>query len=47
MAALLKFNSDASKVTSKGMGLNKAFMGRTAQFTVDTSHAGNFNMFMR
>lgn len=38
-----KFNSDASKVTSKGLGLTKAFMNRTAQFTVDTSQAGQFH----
>lgn len=37
---LPKFNSDASKVTSKGLGLNKAFTGRTAQFQVDTAQAG-------
>lgn len=38
--ALPKFNSDGSKVTSKGIGLNKAFVNKKAQFTVDTSSAG-------
>jgi len=38
---LPKFSSDASKITSKGLGLNKAFTGRAAQFSVDTTHAGN------
>ena len=35
-----KFNSDAAKVTSKGMGLKKAFVGRQNQFTVDAGKAG-------
>ncbi|XP_043237014.1 filamin-A-like isoform X4 [Amphibalanus amphitrite] len=35
-----KFNSDATKVTSKGMGLKKAFVGRQNQFTVDAGKAG-------
>lgn len=40
---LPKYNSDATKVTSKGLGLNKAFTGRTAQFQVDTAQAGRWN----
>ena len=35
-----KFNSDGSKVTSKGHGLTKAFVNKKAQFTVDSSTAG-------
>ena len=35
-----QFDSDASKVTTKGMGLKKAFAGRAATFTVDTRNAG-------
>ncbi|XP_076762357.1 filamin-A-like isoform X2 [Xylocopa sonorina] len=35
------FKSDASKVTSKGMGLKKAYMGKQNQFTVNASDAGN------
>ena len=38
--AMPKFNSDGSKCTSKGPGLTKAFVNKKAQFTVDTSHAG-------
>lgn len=38
--AVPKFNSDASKVTAKGLGLNKAFINKTAQFSVDTAEAG-------
>lgn len=38
--AVPKFNSDASKVTAKGLGLNKAFINKKAQFTVDTAQAG-------
>lgn len=41
--ALPKFNSDGTKVTSKGLGLNKAFVNKKAQFTVDTSSAGKSN----
>jgi len=37
--------SDASKVTSKGMGLQKAFVNKETHFTVDTSKAGQ-NMLM-
>lgn len=35
-----RFNSDGSKVTSKGPGLNKAFVNKKASFTVDSSSAG-------
>ena len=35
-----KFVGDASKVVAKGNGLQKAFMGRPATFTVDTKGAG-------
>ncbi|XP_035726882.1 filamin-A-like isoform X4 [Vespa mandarinia] len=35
------FKSDASKVTSKGMGLKKAYLGKQNQFTVHASDAGN------
>ncbi|XP_076390473.1 filamin A protein cher isoform X4 [Megachile rotundata] len=34
------FKSDASKVTSKGMGLKKAYLGKQNQFTVNCSDAG-------
>lgn len=35
------FKSDASKVTSKGMGLKKAYMGKQNQFTLGAADAGN------
>nr|XP_034194132.1 filamin-A isoform X4 [Osmia lignaria] len=35
------FKSDASKITSKGMGLKKAYLGKQNQFTVHASDAGN------
>ncbi|KAL5283098.1 cher family protein [Megaselia abdita] len=35
------FKSDASKVTSKGMGLKKAYMGKQNQFTLSAADAGN------
>ncbi|XP_059218762.1 filamin-A isoform X4 [Stomoxys calcitrans] len=35
------FKSDASQVTSKGMGLKKAFMGKTNTFTICATEAGN------
>ncbi|XP_075148241.1 filamin A protein cher isoform X7 [Haematobia irritans] len=35
------FKSDASAVTSKGMGLKKAFMGKTNTFTISATDAGN------
>lgn len=34
------FKSDASLVTSKGMGLKKAFMGKTNTFTISATEAG-------
>lgn len=40
--ALPVFNADPSKVTSKGMGLKKAFLGKQNQFTVNASEAGNY-----
>ncbi|XP_077979659.1 filamin-A-like [Glandiceps talaboti] len=39
-AAMPSFISDASKVTSTGMGLKKAFINKKAQFTVHASDAG-------
>lgn len=35
------FKSDASKVTSKGMGLKKAYLGKQNVFTVNASDAGD------
>ncbi|XP_031833925.1 filamin A protein cher isoform X5 [Nomia melanderi] len=35
------FKSDASKVTSKGMGLKKAYLGKQNQFVVNAGDAGN------
>ncbi|XP_025922863.1 filamin-B-like, partial [Apteryx rowi] len=40
-----KFSSDAAKVVTKGLGLNKAFVGQKNSFTVDCSKAGN-NMLL-
>lgn len=34
------FKSDASKVTTKGMGLKKAFLGKQNQFTLSATDAG-------
>lgn len=39
---LPNFKSDATKVTSKGMGLKKAFLGKQNQFTINASEAGKF-----
>ncbi|XP_043936269.1 filamin-A isoform X2 [Protopterus annectens] len=44
-AALPRYASDASKVTAKGHGLNKAFVGQKNSFSVDCSKAGN-NMLL-
>nr|XP_054595919.1 filamin-C isoform X3 [Nothobranchius furzeri] len=44
-ASFPKFSSDASKVTSCGAGLSKAFIGQRNTFTVDCSKAGT-NMLM-
>lgn len=38
--ALPSFKSDASKVSSKGMGLKKAYLGKQNQFTVSAQDAG-------
>ncbi|CAB3375901.1 Hypothetical predicted protein [Cloeon dipterum] len=38
---LPNFKSDASKVTSKGMGLKKAYLQKQNQFTVSATDAGN------
>ncbi|KAG6438839.1 hypothetical protein O3G_MSEX000265, partial [Manduca sexta] len=38
---LPQFKSDASKVTSKGMGLKKAYLNKHNQFTVHAGDAGN------
>ncbi|XP_022834685.1 filamin-A isoform X2 [Spodoptera litura] len=38
---LPNFKSDASKVTSKGMGLKKAYLNKHNQFTVHAGDAGN------
>ena len=40
MVALPKFDSDASKVQSKGMGLKKAYLARQNQFQIDAGRAG-------
>jgi filamin len=34
------FKSDASKITSKGMGLKKAYIGKQNQFTLCAANAG-------
>lgn len=39
------FKSDASKVTSKGMGLKKAYLGKQNVFTVNASDAGDSLIF--
>lgn len=41
-AVLPHFKSNASKVTSKGMGLKKAYLGKQNLFTVSASDAGKF-----
>ncbi|KAK5639704.1 hypothetical protein RI129_012196 [Pyrocoelia pectoralis] len=40
------FKSDASKVTSKGMGLKKAYIGKQNQFTVSANTAGTNILFV-
>ncbi|XP_076669365.1 filamin-A-like isoform X2 [Andrena cerasifolii] len=40
------FKSDASKVTSKGMGMKKAYLGKQNQFTVHANDAGNNILFV-
>ena len=37
-----KFQSDASKVVLRGMGLKKAYLNKQNQFTVQANNAGNF-----
>lgn len=37
------FKSDATKITSKGMGLKKAYIGKQNQFTLSASTAGEYN----
>uniref|UniRef100_A0A4W2BKM4 Filamin B n=2 Tax=Bos TaxID=9903 RepID=A0A4W2BKM4_BOBOX len=44
-SAIPKASSDASKVTSKGAGLSKAFLGQKSSFLVDCSKAGS-NMLL-
>ncbi|XP_029456815.1 LOW QUALITY PROTEIN: filamin-B [Rhinatrema bivittatum] len=44
-SAFPKFASDASKVTSKGAGLSKAYVGQKSSFSVDCSKAGS-NMLL-
>lgn len=39
---LPQFKSDASKVTSKGMGLKKAYISKQNQFTVSANTAGKY-----
>ncbi|XP_043200381.1 filamin-A-like isoform X5 [Amphibalanus amphitrite] len=40
VVSLPKFDSDASKVQSKGMGLKKAYLNRQNQFQIDAGTAG-------
>nr|XP_033781692.1 filamin-B isoform X2 [Geotrypetes seraphini] len=44
-SAIPKFASDASKVTSKGAGLSKAYVGQKTCFSIDCSKAGS-NMLL-
>lgn len=39
------FKSDASKVSSKGMGLKKAYIGKQNQFTVTAADAGKLKFW--
>ncbi|XP_063981261.1 filamin-A isoform X2 [Diachasmimorpha longicaudata] len=41
-----KFKSDASKVSSKGMGLKKAYLGKQNQFSVNAGDAGQNMLFV-
>ena len=41
------FKSGASKITSKGMGLKKAYVGKTNQFTICATDAGNNILYIR
>jgi filamin len=38
------FKSNATKVTSKGMGLKKAYLQKQNQFTINASEAGEFRI---
>ncbi|XP_050427022.1 filamin-A isoform X1 [Adelges cooleyi] len=40
------FKSNATKVTSKGMGLKKAYLGKQNLFTINASDAGNNMLFV-
>lgn len=40
--ALPRFKSDASKVSSKGMGLKKAYLGKQNQFSINAGDAGSY-----
>jgi len=43
-AAQPQHDSDASKVTSKGAGLQSAQLNKDATFSVDTGRAGQFHI---
>ncbi|XP_055382224.1 filamin-A isoform X2 [Condylostylus longicornis] len=43
---LPKFKSDATKVTCKGMGLKRAYIGKQNQFTINATDAGNNILFI-
>lgn len=45
-SVLPNFKSDATKVTTKGMGLKKAFLGKQNQFTVAATDAGQGVLFV-
>ena len=50
LVTLPQFKSDASKVTSKGMGLKKAYMNKQNTFSISAADAGkslNFNASFR
>lgn len=39
------FKSDASRVSSKGMGLKKAYIGKQNQFTLNAADAGKILIY--
>lgn len=39
------FKSDATLITSKGMGLKKAFVGKTNTFTISATDAGKLKYY--
>lgn len=41
------FKSDASKITSKGMGLKRGFMGKQNQFTIGATDAGRVFFYVK